>query len=77
MRFEVKTGKAARQQAGCLVVPVYSAGPLPSSSRALDAAAGGLISDLRRAGDLTGEAGETLLLPAVPGVSARRSAAGA
>jgi leucyl aminopeptidase len=72
MRFQVKTGAPSRQKADCLILPVYSAGPLPPVTRDADRAAGGLISTLVRDGDFRAEAGDTLLLPQVSGMQCRR-----
>jgi len=72
MRFQVKSGLASRQRSGCLILPVYASGPLPDATRDADAAAGGLIRSLLRSGDFSGDAGETLLLPKVPGLACPR-----
>ena len=62
MRFQVTTGAAASQRTDCLILPVYSDGALPASTRAVDKAIGGLITDLTAAGDMRGKSGETLLV---------------
>jgi leucyl aminopeptidase len=72
MRFVVTTGPASQQRAGCLVLPVYSAGSLPTATREADRAAKGFIRALVRNGDFRGEPGETLLLPRVPGLACPR-----
>lgn len=56
----------------CLIVGVSSSGALRGSAKAVDAAAGGLLARLKKRGDITGDCGQTLLLPAVPGISAER-----
>ncbi len=60
-----------RLRTACLVVGLGS-GPLRGAARAVDAASGGLLRKLRERGDIKGEAGQTLLLPSVPGVLAER-----
>jgi leucyl aminopeptidase len=62
MRFEVKTGAAASQRAACAILPVYADGILPASTRSVDRASGGLISELVKGRDIKGHSGETLLL---------------
>jgi leucyl aminopeptidase len=72
MRFQVKTGAASRQRAGCIVLPVYSSGAFPAATRNADRAARSLIKSIVRNGDFRGEVGETLLLPSVRGLACRR-----
>ncbi|MCC5794463.1 MAG: leucyl aminopeptidase [Chromatiales bacterium] len=72
MRFAVKTGAATKQRTACAILPVYSDGELPASTRAYDRACGGIISELFKAGDLRGETGETLLVVAGSGAPVRR-----
>ncbi|MCC7258878.1 MAG: leucyl aminopeptidase [Gammaproteobacteria bacterium] len=72
MRFQVKAGAASRQRADCIILPVYAGGPLPAATREADRAAHGLLRALLRHGDVRGEAGETLLLPKVPGLACPR-----
>ena len=62
MRFEVKTGTATTQRTSCLILPVYSDGPLPQSTRSIDSATSGLISELLDTGDIKGNPGNTLLI---------------
>jgi leucyl aminopeptidase len=56
----------------CLVIGISSTGALRSAAKAVDSAAGGLLSRLKKRGDVSGDCGQTLLLPAVPGVNAER-----
>jgi len=72
MKFSVRTGPAAAQRTACLILPAYSAGSLPAATREVDRAAKGLVRRLLREGDFRGEPGETLLLPAVPGIASQR-----
>jgi leucyl aminopeptidase len=72
MRFQVETGAASRQRAGCIVLPAYTKGALPAATRDADRASRGVISALLRNGDFKGETGETLLLPKVTGLACPR-----
>jgi leucyl aminopeptidase len=72
MRFDVKTGSVTRQRTDCLILPIYSEGPLPQATRAIDAATGGLISELIDAGDISGKTGTTLLFKPSDGVACKR-----
>jgi len=72
MRFEVKTGVASKLKTSCLMVPVYSSGPLAAIARALDKATDGLITDVIDGGDIRGRIGDTFLVSPGAGVAARR-----
>ncbi len=72
MRFQVKAGPASRQRADCIILPAYSAGPLPAATREADRAARGALRALLRNGDFRGETGDTLLLPSVRGLRCPR-----
>ncbi|MFW2405100.1 MAG: leucyl aminopeptidase [Gammaproteobacteria bacterium] len=61
MRFEVKTGAATKLKTSCLILPVFSSGPLTANTRAVDAACDGLITDLVTGGDIRGKIGDTLI----------------
>jgi leucyl aminopeptidase len=60
-----------RLRSHCLVLGLGS-GPLRDAAKAVDAASGGLLRKLRERGDIKGETGQVLLLPALHGVSAER-----
>ncbi len=62
MRFDAKTGAVTKQQTACLILPIYSGGVLPQATRSIDAAAGGLITELVASRDIKGEPGDTLLI---------------
>jgi len=62
MRFEAKTGHAAEQKTACLILPVYSSGTLPASTKNANAATGGLIANLLEEGDIEGKIGDALLV---------------
>jgi leucyl aminopeptidase len=72
MRFQVKTGSASRTRAACIVLPVYASGALPAATRDADRGSRGFVQALVRSGDFRGEAGETLMLPKVPGLACQR-----
>ena len=55
-----------------LILAVYEGSTLGSAAQAVDAASGGQIAAILKHGDITGKPGETLLLPAVQGVHAKR-----
>ncbi len=72
MRFEVKTGAAAKLKTSCLMVPVHTSGALVAATRALNSATGGMIADLVDGGDIRGRIGDTLLVSPGDAVAARR-----
>lgn len=63
MDFFAKSGSSAKQRTGCAIVGVYTKGQLTQAAQELDKLGNGLISDLCKHGDFSGEAGSTLLLP--------------
>ncbi|HTH58673.1 MAG TPA: leucyl aminopeptidase [Paraburkholderia sp.] len=56
----------------CVVVGVFEAQTLSGAAFAIDAATGGLLSRVVKAGDMDGKAGSTLFLPEVSGIGASR-----
>jgi leucyl aminopeptidase len=72
VEFGLKTGAPEKLKAGLIAVGVYEKRKLSAAAEALDAAAGGYLSDVLRRGDLEGKVGQTLLLHSVPGVAAER-----
>ena len=56
----------------CIVVGVFEAQTLSGAAFAIDAATGGLLSRVVKAGDMDGKAGATLFLPEVSGIGASR-----
>ena len=62
MRFDVKTGSATKQRTACLILPIYSEGSLPPSTRSVNSATGRLISELVESRDIKGDPGDTLLI---------------
>lgn len=72
MRFDVKTGSVTNLKTACLILPIYSSGPLPGATRAVDTASGGLVTDLIDSGDISGKVGTTLLAKPNTGVASDR-----
>ncbi len=72
MEFFTTTSAASRRAADCVVVGVYEKGELGLAAADIDAASDGLLTRHAKDGDISGRAGTSLLLPAVPGVRANR-----
>jgi leucyl aminopeptidase len=72
MRFDVKTGASTTQKTACLILPIYASGPLPPSTRAIDKATQGLITELVAGGDIDGKTGSTLLVKPPSSVACSR-----
>ena len=73
MDFPVKTSSPAGTRTGCAIVPMFEDRALGAAAKEFDRAGNGLISRLRRAGDIRGKAGETLLVPNLgSGIAAQR-----
>lgn len=67
MEFSIKSGSPEKQRSNCVVVGVFEHRRLTLAAELLDNAAGGLIGDIVRRGDMNGKAGTTLLLHNLPG----------
>ena len=63
MNYTLSTGPLVDTKADCLVLAVPEKSPLPASTQQVDALLGGLISQLRDSGDITGKLESTLLIP--------------
>ena len=63
MEFRAEAGIARRARTDCAIVGVHERDELDAAGRELDRALGGRLARLLKAGDFTGRAGETLLLP--------------
>jgi leucyl aminopeptidase len=72
MEFAIKTGNPETQRFDCVVVGVFEKRRLTPEAVQLDQSASGYLSDVVKQGDMDGRAGQQLLLPKVPGVSAAR-----
>ncbi|NPU94613.1 MAG: leucyl aminopeptidase [Gammaproteobacteria bacterium] len=72
MDFLSKKAQIGTIKTDALILAVYEGSTLGSAAQAVDAASGGQIAAILKHGDITGKPGETLLLPAVQGVHAKR-----
>ena len=73
MQISGKTFTSPQQvRTACLVIGIGKAGTLRGAAKNIDSAAAGLLSRLKKRGDISGECGQTLLLPAVDGIAAER-----
>ena len=63
MKYALNSKPLAEVKADCLIVSVPEKGDWPASTAAADAALDGQIKDLQKAGDISGKAGSSLLLP--------------
>ncbi len=66
MEFSIKSGNPEKQRVASVVVGVFDSRKLSEAGQAIDAAAGGYLSDIIRRGDMEGKLGTTLLLHHVP-----------
>ncbi len=75
MKFQLQTfanpARLLEADCDCLVVG-FGGQKLKGLAKAIDQATGGLLARLRGEGEITGKAGQTLLLQAVSGLKARR-----
>ncbi len=72
MEFNVKHGALETIKTGCLVVAISDERKLSGPAADLDKACGGQISAAVKHGDISGKAGQTLMLFGLPGISAQR-----
>ncbi|SEB13225.1 leucyl aminopeptidase [Marinobacterium iners] len=72
MDFEIINGSVETLETECIVVALEAEGKLCPSAEAIDTAANGYLSDLINSSDISGKAGEQLLLFKVPGIKANR-----
>jgi leucyl aminopeptidase len=72
MHFEVWTKGLATLAVDCIVIGVFEEGELSGEAQSIDAASSGRLKKLLARGDFPGRAGETLLLPDLPGIQASR-----
>ncbi len=63
MKFVGKSGSIDKQRSACIVAAVFEDGSLSPSAEALDKALGGIVRKMVDAGDASGKAGKSLLLP--------------
>jgi leucyl aminopeptidase len=72
VEFGIKSGSATSLKSACVVVGVFDGRKLTPSAQAIDEASHGQITQILKRGDLEGKCGQTLLLPALPGITAER-----
>src|ERR1700722_12274076 len=72
MRFEAFSRRAADQRSDCLVIGVFERGELGTEALAVDRAMRGRLHALLARGDLSGRAGETLLISELSGLKSAR-----
>lgn len=72
MEISVKPGSVRTLKTACLVVAVFSGKRLSPTGVALDKVSRGALSRVIKRGDISGNQGESLMLPDVPGVGAER-----
>ncbi len=72
MRFQVTTGKPEKLSCKVAVVPVFAQGKLGATGKAIDSLADKAISQVIKAGDISGKSGETMLLTATGKLPAER-----
>jgi leucyl aminopeptidase len=72
MRFDLWTKAFPQVAADCLVAGVFEDGDPGEAAAQLDAATGGSLRKMLARGDFPGRAGETALLPDLPGLAASR-----
>jgi len=72
MQYQISSNSAADVQASCIVVTLDQSGKLSEAAKIIDQASGGFIQARVDARDIDGKLAQTLLLPAVDGIKARR-----
>lgn len=72
MDFSIKRGLPHQQKTACMIVGVHSGKSPGAAAEALDKRTRGALSRVIKRGDLSGKAGECLLLPDVSGIEAER-----
>ena len=72
MEFSIKRGAPRRQKTACVIAGVHAGKILSDSALDLDKASRGALQRIVQRGDVTGKAGEYVLLPDVRGIEAER-----
>ncbi len=72
MDISVKLGGARTLKTACVVAAVFAGKRLSATAVGLDKTSRGALSRLIKRGDLSGNTGEALMLPLVPGIAAER-----
>ena len=72
MEFSVKSGTPEKQRVACVVVGIFTSRKFSEAAQRIDQASEGFLTGIRRRGDLTGKAGQALLLHNVPNMLCER-----
>ena len=72
MEFSLKHNSPESARGACQIITVTQARKLSSSGLRVDKAGKGFLSSILKRGDMDGKPGQTLLLPAVPGLAVQR-----
>ncbi|MBE9532628.1 MAG: leucyl aminopeptidase, partial [Proteobacteria bacterium] len=72
MQYFVTTNAPITQQSDCIVIAIFADGELSPSASSIDTQSQGYISKIVERGDMSGKAGQTLLLQDVAGVTSPR-----
>ena len=72
MDFSLKYNAPENARGACQVIAVSEGRKLSASGRRVDKASKGYLAEVLKRGDMDGKTGQTLLLPAVPGIAVRR-----
>jgi len=72
MKYFVTTTPPSTQQSDCIIVAIFEEGKLSPSAKSIDEQSNGYISQIINRGDITGKAGQTLLLQDVSGITSPR-----
>lgn len=72
MKYRGRSGNLAGIKTPCLAVGIFEGGRLGAAAETVDKACGGSLSRILAGGDLTGKAGETLMLRGLADIAAER-----
>ncbi|MGH8193178.1 MAG: leucyl aminopeptidase [Woeseiaceae bacterium] len=72
MDYFTTTSAASRRAAGCLIIGIYEKGALGPAAAEIDSASEGAITRLWKAGNVSGQLGESRMLMSVKGIRAER-----
>ena len=72
MQFSLKHNIPENARGACQIITVTQARKLSASGLRVDKASKGLLSSILKRGDMEGKAGQTLLLPSIPGLAVQR-----
>jgi len=72
MEFSLKHNIPESARGACQIITVAQARKLSGSGQRVDKASKGFLSSILKRGDMEGKAGQTLLLPSIPGLAVQR-----